>query len=87
MIYKEDENIWLKFGTLKGFMNLTEKSLAIVEEFYAAKFNGDVDEIGILCKLIDNINGSITNDWSGETMTKAQAKTYIRDYRETTFDV
>jgi len=34
----------------------------------------------ILCDLIDNIDGTIYNDWSGEYMTKEDAKKYVMEY-------
>lgn len=33
-----------------------------------------------LCDLIDAINGTIRNDWSGEAMTKDEAKQYVMEY-------
>ena len=34
----------------------------------------------ILCKVIDLIDGEIENDWSGEIMSKEEAKKYIMEY-------
>lgn len=33
-----------------------------------------------LCNLIDAIDGEIMNDWSGEQMTKEEAKQYVMEY-------
>ncbi len=39
------------------------------------------EQVTLICDLIDAIDGPIQNDWSGETMTKDEAKEYIREYR------
>lgn len=33
-----------------------------------------------LCALIDAVDEPIQNDWSGDEMTKADAKKYVMDY-------
>ena len=54
-------------------------------------FNGGVSESAIaqhdtaeqkqaLCNLIDAIDGNIQNDWSGELLTKDEAKKYVMEY-------
>src|SRR3546814_4533711 len=40
-------------------------------------------QVEALCELIDAIDGEIVNDWSGETMTKDEAKKYVREYPRT----
>jgi hypothetical protein len=38
------------------------------------------DQKKALCDLIDAIDGTITNDWTGEQMTKEDAKKYVMEY-------
>ena len=42
--------------------------------------NDNINQKIILCELIDNLNGTIRNDWSGETLSKEQAKKYIVEF-------
>jgi hypothetical protein len=35
----------------------------------------------LICELIDAFDGEIQNDWSGEMMTKDEAKDYVMTYR------
>jgi len=81
------EQLLLKWGTIKGWDNLTDKSVAIVERFFAdgmcmsaAMDHPDGDRRAILCELIDQLDGEIQNDWSGEKMTKDEAKKYVSEY-------
>jgi len=34
----------------------------------------------MLCEVIDLIDGEIQNDWTGEKMTKDEAKKYVLEY-------
>jgi hypothetical protein len=34
----------------------------------------------LLCDLIDAVDGPIRNDWSGDLMSKEEAKKYIMEY-------
>jgi hypothetical protein len=34
-----------------------------------------------ICDLIDAIDGPIENDWTGEAMTKEEAKKYVLEYK------
>ena len=35
----------------------------------------------LICKMIDKVDCPIYNDWTGEIMSKQEAKDYIREYR------
>lgn len=81
------EYLLLKWGTVKGWNDLTDKSVEILCRYYpdgvpmsAMSDRPDKDRREILCELIDQLDGEIQNDWSGETMTKEQAKAYVREY-------
>ena len=81
------DNLLLKWGTLKGYdlesdaakealQRLGNRSMSVMAQ-------RDTDEqMEALCDLIDATDGEIRNDWSGEIMTKDEAKTYVRDYRK-----
>lgn len=83
------EHLLLKWGTLKGW-SLGENAAAI-EAF--KRYHADPVSMGAaqqrdtdaqkqaLCDLIDAIDGTIENDWTGETMTKDEAKKYVLEYR------
>jgi len=81
------ESLLLKWGTIKGWDNFTEKSQEIVKRFFADGMcmSAAMDKPGeerraILCELIDQLDGKIKNDWSGEIMSKEEAKKYVNDY-------
>lgn len=79
----------LKWGTLKGW-NLESEAAKRAAQVYmgagshslSAMAQRDTDEQKkALCDLIDAIDGTITNDWSGEDMSKDEAKRYVMEYR------
>jgi len=81
------ERLSLKWGTIKGWDNLTEKSQEIIKRFFADGMcmSAAMDKPGeerraILCELIDQFDGEIKNDWTGEKMSKDDAKKYVREY-------
>lgn len=85
---EEREHLLLKWGTLKGWLVKSDSSKAALERYSAdgmawgAMQQRDTpDQTQALCDLIDAIDGPITNDWSGETMTKDEAKKYVTQYR------
>jgi hypothetical protein len=82
-----EEHLLLKWGTLKGWGLTTEKSRAAFAKYAdfgmggGAMFQKDTPEQKeALCELIDAVDGIIQNDWSGEYMTKDEAKQYVREY-------
>lgn len=83
------EELTLKWGTVKGWNNLSEQSVAIMKRYFAdgmpISAMGDrptPERRAILCELIDQIDGEIINDWEGEAMTKDSAKSYVLSYGE-----
>lgn len=81
------ERLLLKWGTLRGWGLETEKSKAAAQKY--ADFGMCVSAVAqhdtpeqkqALCELIDVIEGEIVNDWSGEVMTKDEAKKYVMEY-------
>jgi len=82
------EYLALKWGTLKGWDLKSEASKAAARKYAEggmsmnAMAQADSPEQKLaLCELIDAVNGSITNDWSGKEMTKEEAKKYVLEYR------
>lgn len=83
------DRLMLKWGTVKGWSLESEaarsagqKYLAAGPQALGAMQQADSDEQKkALCELIDVIDGEIKNDWSGEIMTKEQAKAYVLEYR------
>lgn len=83
------DSLLLKWGTLKGWDLVTEPALAAAQKLAdagprslsAAMQHDTAEQQKALCDLIDAIDGTIQNDWSGEQMTKEQAKAYVREYR------
>lgn len=81
------ESLSLKWGTVKGWFDLSEKSLELMRQYFgdgvpmsAMADRPDDDRKAILCKLIDQFTGEIQNDWSGEKMSKDDAKKYVTEY-------
>lgn len=84
---KMNEYLLLKWGTLKDWNLISESSLALIKKYgelgvsYGAMSQRDTPEQKqIICDLIDGLDGTIQNDWSGEYMTKDESKKYIKDH-------
>jgi hypothetical protein len=81
------EIIYLKWGTLKGWINLSESSVAILNEysdlgmsFGAAQQRDTPEQKQLLIKLLKQLNGKIINDWTDKEMTVDEAVKYIEEY-------
>lgn len=79
----------LKWGTLKGydFTNSPEAFEALQEYgeigvCYSAMMQKDTArQKELLCIMIDKVNGTIQNDWTGETYeNREDAQKYIMEY-------
>ena len=77
------EYLLLKWGTLKGWNLESDKSLEAAQKYAdmgmalgAMQQRDTPEQKQALCELIDAIDGEITNDWSGEVMSKDEAKKY-----------
>lgn len=85
----DEEYLRLKWGTLKAW-NINEdneKAIAALRRWEAegscvsAACQEDTEtQKQSICDLIDAINGPITRDWTGESMTKEEAKQYVLIY-------
>lgn len=84
-----DEYLLLKWGTLKGWnLGDNEAALAAARRYDeqpvsmgAMQQRDTPEQKQAICDMIDAINGPITNDWTGEQMTKDEAKACVREYR------
>lgn len=81
------ESLTLKWGTLKGWGVESEACMEALRRYHeqpvsmgCATQHDTPEQKQALCDLIDAVNGPITNDWSGEDMTKDEAKKYILEY-------
>ena len=82
------KHLLLKWGRLKGWRLETDRSREAAQKYAdfgmsisAAAQKDSADQKQALCDLIDAIDGEFLNDWSGEIMTKDEAKKYIMEYR------
>ena len=81
-------NLILKWGNVKGWDGFEEGTPARVAlEKWADSGQGlsamqrqTKEQRELICEIIDAIDGDIENDWTGEKMTKDEAKKYVRDY-------
>lgn len=76
-----------KWRTLKGWEDVDGKALELLKEYYkegvpmsCMQDRPNEDRRKILCELIDAFDGDIDNDWTGEVMTKDEAKKYVMEY-------
>jgi hypothetical protein len=82
------DRLLLKWGTLKGWDLKSEAARAAAKAYAEAgemaagamQQHDTPEQKQALCDLIDAVDGTITNDWSGEVMTKAEAKEYVISY-------
>ncbi|TDR27769.1 hypothetical protein [Aquamicrobium defluvii] len=81
------EYLLLKWGTLKGWNLETDQSRAAAQKYAdmgmsmgAMQQRDTPEQKQALCDLIDAIDGEIKNDWSGEAMSKDEAKRYVLEY-------
>ena len=84
---EDKEQLELKWGTVKGWDNLSEASQALLAEFFKDEYylsamsdRPNEQRKAILCKLIDQLDGVIVEDCSDEIMTKEDAKKYVLEY-------
>lgn len=83
---RKDE-LALKWGTLKRWHIQTDAAQEALARYFAeptsigaAQQKDTETQKDALCDLIDAVNCDVLNDWTGEFMSKDEAKTYVRDY-------
>ena len=83
------EYILLKWGTIKSWNLVSEDSIHTMKKYFqsgtvmnsVAMQKDNSDQKQVLCDLIDGLQGKIQNDWTGDYMSKEEAKDYITNYR------
>lgn len=82
-----NEYLLLKWGTLKDWTIKSEKSFEILDKYCKLGHNPSCmmqkdtpEQKRLICELIDSLDGTIQNDWSGDYMTKQEAKDYVMEY-------
>jgi hypothetical protein len=78
----------LKWGTLKGWdFTGNDEAIAAMKRYNddghcaSAIMQNDTDaQVQAMCDMIDAVDGPIYNEWEGTTMTKDEAKAYVRNY-------
>ena len=85
----EKEYLLLKWGTLKDWKIYSKESYVILKKYLETGVNQScalqedtLEQKKIICELIDCLDGKIQNDWSGEVLTKDEAKQYIISFHE-----
>lgn len=81
------EAITLKWGNLKGWSGLGPAAIEAGQRFLDTTGVNAMEWLSseqkeLLCAMIDALgpDATITNDWTGEIMTKDDAKAYVREY-------
>lgn len=84
---QEDEYLLLKWGTLKGWNVNDKETQGLLREYFdygvsagAMSQKDTAEQKALICKIIDRIDGEIQNDWSGDILTKEDAKKYVMEY-------
>jgi len=82
-----EKHLLLKWGTVKGYDNLEKNDIKILKRYFedgvpmsCMMDKPDQARRKILCEFIDQFDGLITNDWTGKTMDKDEAKKYVTEY-------
>lgn len=80
-------HITLKWGTIKSWSDLSPDAVEKLQRFadlgmsYSALSQRmTIEHKAALCEVIDAVDEPIVNDWSGEEMTRDEAKHYINNY-------
>lgn len=82
------QSLTLKWGNVKGWEGVAEgtpfraaldKYLDSGQGFSAMQRQTD-EQRELICAVIDVVEGEIHDDWNGGTMSKDDAKAYVRDY-------
>ncbi len=81
-------DLTLKWGNVKGWNGFEEgtPAWAALEKWHdsgqsmSAMQRQTHEQRELICAIIDAIDGEIHDDWNGGTMTKDEAKKYVREY-------
>jgi hypothetical protein len=80
-------NLLLKWGGIKGWDGAHDEAMKLLQQWSelgvsmgAAMQHDTPQQKEIICQIIEVVDGEIQNDWSGEKMTKQEAKKYVLEY-------
>lgn len=81
------DHLTLKWGTLKSWKLTSDKGKELLEKYFAlgtsesAMTTHDTPEQkALICEMIDECDGTLQSDWTGEYFSRETAKKYIMDY-------
>lgn len=82
------QSLTLKWGNIKGWSGAAEGTpfRAALDKWadsgqgMSAMQRQTHEQRELICATIDAIDGEIHDDWNGGTMTKDDAKAYVREY-------
>lgn len=82
------DHILFKWGTLKGWELTSEKGKELLKKYHeigsslsAMAQNDTTEQKQLICEMIDECDGILQSDWTGEYFTKQQAKDYILEHK------
>jgi len=82
-----EDHLRFKWGTLKSWKLNSPLGKELLTKYFALGDSGagmtqhDTDEQKeLIYQMIDECDGSLGSDWTGEYFTRQQAKDYIREY-------
>lgn len=77
----------LKWGTVKGWSGLSDDVIEVLQRrqdlgvaLGAMQQADSPKQKTLICEAIDLVDEPIFNDWSGEEMTREEAKKYVQEY-------
>ena len=81
------DHLLFKFGTLKSWELTSDKGKELLQKYFALGSSGATmtqhdtpEQKELICQMIDECDGGIQSDWTGEFFTKEEAKEYIKEY-------
>lgn len=82
------EHLLLKWGTLKAWTVESDAAKAALQKYFEGNVSGSAicqhdtpEQKAAICELIDALDIEfVYSDWSGEAMTKDEAKRYVLEY-------
>lgn len=82
------QRLTLKWGNVKGWEGFEDgtPARAALEKWadsgqgISAMQRQTPEQRELICAIIDAVDGEIFNDWDGVTMTKDDAKKYVREF-------
>ena len=89
---KNNDFLLLKWGTLKGYrFENSPKAFEALQEYGKIGMSMSVAaqkdtqrQKELICVMIDNVNGDVQNDWTGEIYeNRDDAKKYVMEYNKT----